>query len=110
MTTEGRSRPMKPRPQLVVRASFVSDETSYALFGIVARKFSEIVVPKCQRVTHIGRTVLVEVGEAERVIRQLEVNGTRADESASADGEAEHPQTAAEVLAALGQELRREPE
>src|SRR5581483_8848840 len=48
--TEGRMtvpRPRKPRPPVVVRPSFVSQDSAPALLGLSARKFLEVLVPKC---------------------------------------------------------------
>jgi hypothetical protein len=66
-------RTRKALPALVVRASFVSQETSFALLGVVGRKFLEVLVPQCRGVTRLGRTVLVELEEAEHVLRKLAV-------------------------------------
>ncbi len=89
---------MKPRPPVVARPSYVSQENVLTILGIVPWKHLERIVPLCTRVTRIGKTVLVELDEAERVIREL----------ASGEAEAAHgvendvPQTVDGVLARLG--------
>ncbi len=92
------TRELKPRPPVVARPSYVSQENVLTILGIVPRKYLERIVPLCTRVTRIGKTVLVELDEAERVIREL----------ASGEAEAAHgvendvPQTVDGVLARLG--------
>jgi hypothetical protein len=96
------ARKLKPRPATVLRASFVSQETSLALLALVGRKFLEVIVPRCERVTRIGKTVLVELDEAERVIRELGAAVTSdGDQSEPTD----QPQTANDVLRAIGFEV-----
>jgi hypothetical protein len=93
-----------------VRPSFVSQETSFAVLGIVPRKFLEIIAPRCKRVSRVGKTVLVELEEAERVVCSLSVdlNGETATDELPAAGPRNddgQPTTAAEVLRRLGMEL-----
>jgi hypothetical protein len=98
MTTA--KRHMRPRPPLVVRPSFVSNESCFAVLGLVPRKVLETIVPKCASVSRVGRTVLVDLDEAERVVREL---GTTADESEPTE-DPRQPSTVGEVLAELGLE------
>ncbi len=67
----GSKRPLRPRPPVVVRPSFVSDETCFAVLGITPRKFRERVVPLCGPVTRLGHTICVELAEAERAMRSI---------------------------------------
>ena len=88
---------------MVMRPSFVSNETSFAVLAIVPRKFLERVVPHCERVTRIGKTVLVELEEAERVIRELGAieSGSESETEASPGRE---PKSIDDVLRAIGRE------
>jgi hypothetical protein len=99
------TRSIKPRPAVVLRPSYVSDETCFAVLGIVARKFREVVVPRCERVTRLGRTVAVELDEAERVMRTLasaaSAAGADVEDHDQADDDGQ-PRTVAEVLRRLG--------
>ena len=98
-------RNLRPRPAVIVRPSYVSDETCFAVLGIVARKFREIIVPKCERVSRIGHTVAVEIGEAERVMRSLAVDADdQTIDLAHEDLDDDQPQTAEEVARRLGKE------
>ena len=97
---EGAKRRFKPRSPIVVRPSFVSNETCLTVLGLVPRKFLETIVPKCVGVTRVGRTVLVDIDEAERVVRDLGV--TANDTETTQD--TRQPMTEAEVLAELGLE------
>jgi hypothetical protein len=47
----GSTRRLKSRPPIVVRPLFVSQDSAFALLGITARKFLELVAPRCERVT-----------------------------------------------------------
>jgi hypothetical protein len=93
-------RPIKPRPPMVVRPSFVSNETCLTVLGMIPRKFLETIVPKCAGVTRVGRTVLVEIDEAERVVRDLGVTVNDMEPTEDTG----QPMTEAEVLADLGLE------
>lgn len=98
----GSTRRLKSRPPIVVRPLFVSQDSAFALLGITARKFLELVAPRCERVTRLGKSVLVSVDEAERVVGSMAVD--------SGDGEPverddDQPQSVDQVLAALGKEL-----
>lgn len=42
-----------------------------AVLGLAPRKFLEVVFPRCAGVSRVGRTVLVDLDEAERVVRGL---------------------------------------
>jgi hypothetical protein len=66
------SRPRKPGPPVVVRPSFVSQDSSPALLGLSPRKFLEVIVPKCAGdVVRVGRTVLLPIEAAEAALRSL---------------------------------------
>jgi hypothetical protein len=97
---ETAKRRLKPRQPMVVRPSFVSNETCLTVLGLVPRKFLEVVVPRCRDVTRVGRTVLVDLDEAERVVRDL---GDTANDAATTE-DTRQPTTEAEVLAELGLE------
>ena len=88
-----------------MRPSFVSDETCFAVLGIVARKFRERIVPECERVTRIGHTVVVELSEAERAMRELgattEAEGTEQDQGEDDD---DQPTSVDDVLRRIGKE------
>jgi hypothetical protein len=88
-----------------VRPSFVSQETSFAVLGIVSRKFLEVIAPKCQRISRVGKTVLVELEEAERVVCSLAASDDAGPPDAHASDDNDEPTTAAAVLARLGKEL-----
>jgi hypothetical protein len=96
-------RPTKPRPPIVVRPSFVSDETTFAVLGITPRKFREQVVPKCERVSRIGHTVAVELEEAERVMRSLAAAGDEPAIDLTHEDD-DQPTTPDAVLARIGKE------
>jgi hypothetical protein len=100
------SRALKPRPAMVVRPSFVSNETSFALFGIVPRKFLERIAPECEHVTRIGKTVLVPIDEAERVVLAMAI-GDRAEGAVPENDGDEQPHSVADVLAQIGREVAR---
>jgi hypothetical protein len=101
VTARAEPRVRKPRPSFVVRASFVSQETSFALLGIVSRKFLEVLVPRCCGVARVGRTVLVELDEAERVLRDLAIAGPSVPTACESTDERQ-PATIDEVLARVG--------
>lgn len=97
------NRPTKPRPAVALRPSYVSDETCFAVLGLVPRKFRERVVPRCERVTRLGHTVAVELDEAERVMRELArlVSEAPANDAA-VDHDGDQPTSADGVLRRLG--------
>ena len=65
-------RVRKPRPPIVVRASFVSQDSSPALLGLCARKFLEVLVPRCREdAVRVGRTVLIPLDVAEAALRAI---------------------------------------
>jgi hypothetical protein len=86
-----------------MRASFVSQETSFALLGVPGRQFLEVLVPRCRGVVRIGRTVLVELDEAERALRALgNIDcAQEAGETKTDDGERQR-RSVDEVLASVG--------
>jgi len=100
-------RNRRPRPPIVVRPSYVSDETCFAVLGILPRPFRERIVPRCKRVARIGRRVVVELDEVERVMRSLSTGGDEADNEAAIDDD---PSTADEVLRRLGRVRAPSPE
>jgi hypothetical protein len=99
------TRNLRPRPAVVLRPSYVSDATCFAILGITPRKFRERIVPRCERVSRLGHTVAVELEEAERAMRAL---SSSPDEEAidltRDDDEDDQPQTPDEFLARLGRE------
>jgi hypothetical protein len=110
-TTEGRregcreSRRRKPRPPLVVRPSFVSQDTSFAVLGLTPRKFLDLLVPRCGgEVVRIGRTVLVPLEVAEARLRCLA--GDSAAVEAQLDDEDGQPASVDQVLASVGMRRR----
>ena len=98
-------RRMKPRAPVVVRPLFVTQNNAFALLGVAPRKFLESIAPKCERSTRIGKTVLVPVDEAERVILELGEAFGEHDAHGADHAEEPQPETAAAVLRALGKEL-----
>jgi hypothetical protein len=70
--TSGKSSARRAEAPLIVRASFVSQETCLAVLGIKTRKFLEVLVPLCGRnVIRVGRTVLVPIDVAEAALLDL---------------------------------------
>jgi hypothetical protein len=95
-------RPRKPRPLVVVRPSFVSQDSSPALLGLSARKFLEVLVPKCAGdVVRVGRTVLIPLDAAERALRALSTGGDN-DLDATGGDESATPLSVDAVLATVG--------
>jgi len=94
-------RARKPRPPLVVRPSFVSQDTSLALLGLSGRKFLDVLVSRCRGgVVRVGRTVLVPLEVAESELRTL---ASDAADSGSQGGDDEgQPTSVDEVLASVG--------
>jgi hypothetical protein len=98
-------RTLRPRPSVVVRPSYISNETCFAIGSIVARKFVELIVPKCHEVTRLGRTVMVPIDEFERVVRELGQVDVDAGEGESAEGPADdEPRSVDDVLRRIGKE------
>jgi hypothetical protein len=86
----------------VVRASYVSQDTAPALLGLCARKYLEVVVPKCAGdVVRVGRTVLVPLEVAESALRALAISGS--DPAADDDGQ---PTCVDAVLKSVGMRRR----
>jgi hypothetical protein len=99
-------RKLKPRPLLSVRPSFVSQLTVFVIFGISPRKFLEAVVPRCARVSRIGRTVLVAIDEAERVVRDLAADRAAEVEPEHTSNDDDHqPRSVNDVLRVIGKEV-----
>jgi hypothetical protein len=69
-------RPRKPSPPVVVRPSFVSQDSSPVLLGLCPRKFLDVLVPRCAGdVVRVGRTVLIPLDVAEGALRALSTGG-----------------------------------
>ena len=100
------ARVRKPRPPVVVRPSFVSQDSSPAVLGLCARKFLDVLVPKCAgEVVRVGRTVMIPLEVAEVALRALSVSpGEGVDLAQHTD----HPQPASveAVLASVGMRRR----
>ena len=85
----------------MLRPSYVSQETAFAVLGLPPRKFLEVLVPRCRNaVVRVGRTVLLPIDAAEAALLSL------ADESATfADADevnlGEHPVSVDAVLASV---------
>lgn len=95
------SRRRKPRPPLVVRPSFVSQDTAFAVLGLTARKFLDLVVPRCRGdVVRVGRTVLLPIEVAETTLRCLASDS--AEVEAQRDDDDGQPVSVDQVLASVG--------
>jgi len=94
-------RAREARPPLVVRPSFVSQETAYAILGIPPRKFLDVIVPTCAgTVIRVGRSVLITLEAAENALRQ---RSTRTDGHISEDDRDGAQATSVDaVLASVG--------
>jgi hypothetical protein len=98
-------RKLRPRPAIVVRPSFVSDATCFAVLGIVPRKFREQLVPLCEHVTRLGQTVAVPLDEAEQSMRKLAATPDSDDEQTSDARDEDEPTSVADVMRRAGREL-----
>jgi hypothetical protein len=88
---------------MVVRPSFVSQDSSPALLGLSARKFLEVLVPKCAAdVVRVGRTVLIPLDAAEGALRALSMGGEDNDLDATGDDDSVTPISVDAVLATVG--------
>jgi hypothetical protein len=95
-------RHIKPRPPVVVRPSFVSQDSSPALLGLCARKFLDVLVPMCAGdVVRVGRTVLIPLEVAECALRALSTSGDDGADSTASD-DTVPPASVDAVLAAIG--------
>ena len=95
-------RARKPRPPVVVRPSFVSQDSSPALLGLSPRKFLEVLVPKCAGdVVRVGRTVLIPLDVAEGALRALSTGGDD-DTKSTANDDTLTPTSVDAVLATVG--------
>jgi hypothetical protein len=95
------SRTRKPRPDLVLRPSFVSQENAFAVLGLTPRKFLDEVVPLCHgSVARMGRTALVPIEVAEAVLRSLA--SASPDAEAGRDCDDGQPTSVDQVLASVG--------
>ena len=99
------SRALRPRPAVVVRPSYVSDETCFAVLGIVPRKFREQLVPLCEQATRLGHTVAVPLDEAEQAMRTLAATPDADDEQTSDERDEDEPTSVADVMRRAGREL-----
>jgi len=103
-----KKRAMKPRPALVVRPLFVSQETAFAILGIAPRKFRELLVPMCRGfVVRVGKSALIPVDVAEGKLRSLaaDAGAAEVDDDTEFNGDGrddEQPQTVDAILHALG--------
>jgi hypothetical protein len=97
-------RAMKPRQPVAVAAVYVSQLTCLPLLGVDARRFLDVLVPKCAGdVVAIGRLRLVPLDVAVSRLRELAAESNEHDDQA--DDKHEElglPTTAAGVFAALG--------
>jgi hypothetical protein len=98
----GAPRARRPREPVHVAAAMVSQLTCTALLGIDPRRYLDALIPLCKGdVTPLGRLRIVPLDIAVAALRRLAV--TDAGEEAPARVERQ-PETADEVLAALGLE------
>jgi hypothetical protein len=97
-------RRVRPRAPVAVAAAYVSQLTSLQLLGVDPRRYLDVVVPACRpEVAHVGKLRLVELARAVEALRAM---APETDERpATIEDEDRQPETAAEVLAALGKEL-----
>jgi hypothetical protein len=99
------SRRRKPRPPLVVRPSFVSQDTAFAVLGLTPRKFLDLLVPRCRGdVVRVGRTVLVPLETAEAALRSMAGDGAHVD--VQRDDDDGQPVSVDQVLASVGMRRR----
>jgi hypothetical protein len=100
------SRQRKPRPPVVIRPSFVSQDSSPALLGLCARKFLDVLVPRCASdVVRVGRTVLIPLDVAEGALRSLST-GPGDNVDTPQDDEDAHPAGVDALLASVGMRRR----
>ncbi len=99
-------RVRKPRPPVVVRASFVSQDSSPALLGLSARKFLEVLVPRCRKDSiRVGRTILIPLDVAEAALRAIPTSPEGTPDVAASEAIAE-PTSVEAVLASVGMRRR----
>ena len=95
-----------PRPPVVVRPSFVSQETAFTVLGLTSRKFLDVLVPRCRAdVVRVGRTVLLPTEVAEVALRSLTGDHATATPEHDADDD-EQPVTVDSILASVGMHRR----
>jgi hypothetical protein len=83
------TRPLRPRAPTAIAPATVSQLSCLPVLGVDERRFLEIVVPKCEHVSRLGRLRVVEVDDALRALRDLapaedpgeDPNEVRGDES-----------------------------
>ena len=88
-------RELRPRAPVPIVPVCVSQITSAAILGVDERRFLELVVPRCERVSRVGRLRLVEVEEALRALRSLSLpdgEESRAESDGAATDDAEEEQ------------------
>jgi hypothetical protein len=106
MNRSDSTRTFKSRPALVVRPSFVSQETAFLVLGVTPRKFLDWIVPLCpDDVIPLGRTMLLPIEVAEAKLRTLGRDGGAGAEHGDNDGG--QPTTVDAVLASVGVRRRR---
>jgi hypothetical protein len=97
-------RPRTPRASIVVRPSFVSQETAFTVLGLAPRKFLDVLVPRCRAdVVRVGRTVLLPTEVAEVALRSLTADRATTPEHNDDD---EQPATVDAILASVGMHRR----
>jgi hypothetical protein len=96
-------RQRKPRSPVVVRPSFVSQDSAPALLGLSPRKFLEVLVPKCAGdVVRVGRTVLIPLDAVEGALRALSTGGEADGLNSTRDDDSAIPTSVDAVLATVG--------
>jgi hypothetical protein len=100
-------RRRRPRPPVMLRPSFVSQETSFAILGLPPRKFLDLLVPRCRDgVVRMGRTVLLPIDAAEAGLQSLTTEATEAGHVTDEE-DGEQPATIDAVLASVNMERTR---
>jgi hypothetical protein len=86
---------------MVVRPSFVSQDTSFAVLGLTPRKFLDLLVPRCRGdVVRVGRTILLPIEVAEAALHAMAGNSTEVE--AELDDDDAQPTSVDEILASVG--------
>jgi hypothetical protein len=90
---------------MVVRPSFVSQDTAFAVLGLTPRKFLDLVVSRCRGdVVRVGRTVLLPIEAAEATLRSLA--GDSPEVEAQRDDDDGQPVSVDQLLASVGMRRR----
>jgi hypothetical protein len=96
----GKRRNMRPPPPVPVQPAFVSQLTCLALLGIDPRRYLDALVPRCHgSVALVGKLRLLPLEVAVAALRRAEPDDGEQDDNVARERQ---PETAAEVLAALG--------